>query len=243
MSLSLIRKNVPAILFPILLIISSTLSAQQPASGTISGVVSDPSGEVVSQAVVSLTNQAQGTVRTFTTQNEGSFSFSTLEAANYRLVIASTGLTLYEQVVNLAVGQELRLSIQLQVAASHTTVEVGAEAEPAVNTTTSVVGSVIDSHQIDNLPLNGRNYLELSLLVPGNAPAPNFDPTKTNTVLISSAGQVGRGSNVTIDGADNNDDAVGGSLVNIPEDAVQEFQIATNRFSASLGVPDHLLRT
>jgi len=234
--LSLVRKNIPAILLPILLIFSSALFAQQSASGTISGVVSDPSGKVVSQVAVSLTNQAQGTVRIFTTQNDGSFSFTTLEAATYRLTIASsTGFAAYEQTVNLAVGQELRLPIQLQVAASSTSVEVGAEATPAVNTTTSVVGSVISSHQIDNLPLNGRNYLELSLLVPGNTPAPNFDPTKTNTVVISSAGQIGRGSNVTVDGADNNDDVVGGSLVNIPEDAVQEFQIATNRFSATLG--------
>jgi len=104
-----------------------------------------------------------------------------------------------------------------------------------VDTTSSTVDTVIGASSIQNLPLNGRNYLELALLAPGNAPAPNFDPTKSHTVLISSTGQLGRGSNVIVDGADNNDDVVGGSLVNIPQDAVEDFQLATSRFSATLG--------
>ncbi len=123
----------------------------------------------------------------------------------------------------------------MQVAGDRTNVEVTADAHQVVDTTSSDLGGVIGARQIETLPLNGRNYLELAYLVPGNAPAPNFDPTKEHTVVIASAGQTGRGGNVTIDGADNNDDAVGGSLVNVPEDAVQEFQIASNRFSAGLG--------
>ena len=81
-----------------------------------------------------------------------------------------------------------------------------------VNTTSSLVDGVISSQQIDALPLNGRNLLELSLLVPGNAPAPDFDPTKTDTVVISTDGQLGRGGNVTIDGADNDDDTGAATL-------------------------------
>jgi hypothetical protein len=218
------------------LFICSRSHAQQLASARIIGVVADPSGKVVQHVTVTLTNIAQGTTRSFDTQEDGSFSFTTLDAAQYKLAVASpSGFTPYEQYITVNVGQDLSVPVQLQIASSRTKVEVAADSSPAVDTTTSTLGGVINARQISTLPLNGRNYLELSLLVPGNAPAPNFDPTKENTVVISTAGQVGRGGNVTIDGADNNDDAVGGSLVNIPEDAVQEFQIATNRFSAELG--------
>lgn len=213
-----------------------TLHAQQAATGSIGGTITDPSGKSVAKAAVTLTNIAQGTVRTFTTQNDGLFSFATLEAANYKLsATAPSGFAPWSETVNLEVGQTLNIAAHLEIAASRTDIEVTSEAQSGVNTTSSDVGDVIGARQIDSLPLNGRNYLELAYLVPGNAPAPNFDPTKENTVVVSSAGQVGRGGNVMIDGADNNDDAVGGSLVNIPEDAVQEFQIASNRFSAGLG--------
>ncbi len=210
--------------------------AQQLASGRIIGVVTDPVGKVIQDVTVTLTNIAQGTTRSLITREDGSFSFTTLDAATYQLdVPALSGFAAYREKVTVNVGQDLNVPVKLQPASGSVKIEVVADTQPPIDTTTSALGGVINARQISTLPLNGRNYLELSLLVPGNAPAPNFDPTKENTVVISSAGQVGRGGNVTIDGADNNDDAVGGSLVNIPEDAVQEFQITTNRFSAELG--------
>jgi outer membrane receptor protein involved in Fe transport len=214
----------------------SGVSAQQSGSGSIGGTITDPTGKLVVGAVVTLTNTAQGTARTFSTRNDGVYSFTTLEAADYTLSASvASGFAVWRESVKLEVGQALSIPIRLKVAENRTTVEVTTETPAGVNTTSSDLGGVIGARQIDTLPLNGRNYLELAYLVPGNAPAPNFDPTKENTVVVSSAGQTGRGGNVTIDGADNNDDAVGGSLVNIPEDAVQEFQIASNRFSAGLG--------
>ena len=113
---------------------------------------------------------------------------------------------------------------QLPVQQVRETVVVGgAVGVVSIDTSRSVVDAVIPAQLIESLPLNGRNFLELALLVPGNAPAPNFDPTKSNTVTISSAGQLGRGGNVMVDGADNNDDVVGDPLQNVTQEAVQEF--------------------
>ena len=133
-------------------------------------------------------------------------------------------------------GQEASIDLTLNASGPEEVITLDESFNrPLVNTNSGVVESVIDEREIENLPLNGRNFLELALLTPGNAPAPNFDPTKTNTVVISSAGQFGRGGSVTVDGADTNDDVVGGAVQNISQDAVQEFQSATNRFDARLG--------
>ena len=235
MSAITLRRGLCGLLL-IALVFLGAAPAQQLATSSISGTVTDPSGKSVGNVTLTLTNVRQGTVRTFTTQNDGQFSFATLEDASYKLSAAGgSGFGASEQTITLHVGQVLNVPVKLAVAGSNSTVEVASDASQGVDTTTSVVGGVINARQIETLPLNGRNYLELAYLVPGNAPAPTFDPTKQHTVVISSAGQTGRGGNVTIDGGDNNDDAVGGSLVNVPEDAVQEFQIASNRFSAALG--------
>lgn len=209
---------------------------QQSATATLTGVVTDPRGDVIEGAAITATNNATGTKRESTTNGEGMFTITNLPPGDYEIKAASAGFEpkVYPR-FSLQVGRTTTLDITLQIGGTgHYDITVE-NTDARVSTNESVVDGFISRRLIESLPLNGRNFLELALLVPGNAPAPNFDPTKTNTVLISSAGQLGRGGNITVDGADNNDDVVGGPLQNISQEAVSEFQIATNRFSAEFG--------
>ncbi|HEX7317641.1 MAG TPA: TonB-dependent receptor [Pyrinomonadaceae bacterium] len=229
-------KQVVALAACVALFLSSapSLRAQQ-AAATLSGVVSDPNGAVVSGALVTLTQQSTGVRRETTTNGEGLYTLTNLAAGDYQLGVKATGFQAAPLNVVLQVGQNTTLNVPLEVAAAHVEPIFVTDAGSLIDQTSSKVDGVVGAREIESLPLNGRNFLELALLIPGNAPAPNFDPTKSNTVVISSAGQLGRGGNVTVDGADSNDDVVGGQVQNVSQDAVQEFQIATNRFSAQLG--------
>jgi len=209
--------------------------AQQP-SATLTGTVTDQNGAVVAGATITVTNRATNASKTAITNDSGNYVIANLPVGRYEVKIGASGFETKttQSDISLNVGQTVTLDSALKAGSVSATIDLDGEL-PLVDRTTSKVDSVIGDTEIENLPLNGRNFLELALLTPGNTLAPNFDPTKTNTVVISSAGQVGRGGNVMIDGTDNNDDVVGGSLLNISQDAVQEFQVATNRFSAEYG--------
>jgi Carboxypeptidase regulatory-like domain/TonB dependent receptor len=211
---------------------------QLAASATLRGVVRDQNGAVVAGAQVKATNAATGAARETQTNEDGLYTFPSLPVGDYQLRVNAKGFREGATAVSLLVGQTATADVSLGVSDVNEEVlclDCGFDLTPLVDTASSKVDRVIGAREIASLPLNGRNFLELALLTPGNAPAPNFDPTKTNTVVISTAGQVGRGSSVTVDGADTNDDVVGGAVQNISQDAVQEFQMATNRFDARLG--------
>jgi outer membrane receptor protein involved in Fe transport len=232
-----LRKLLPlsaCLLFSLLFVV---VVRGQQATATLSGVITDPNGAAVAGAIVKATNLATASVRETQTSGEGAYALAALPPGAYEVRVEARGFAtkVSKEPVTLLVGQSVTLDVSLAIGLSESvTVELVSET-PLIDTSTSKVDRVIEEAEIDSLPLNGRNFLELALLTPGNAPAPNFDPTKTNTVGISSAGQLGRGGSVTIDGADLNDDVVGGPVQNISQDAVREFQIAVNRFDARLG--------
>jgi hypothetical protein len=217
-------------------LVASLVLAAPALAATLQGRVLDPQGRAVTGARLTVDHEGRAQRRETTSDAAGHFTLPELVPGIYTLTTEAQGFAprTYKG-LTLAVGQTYRLDVNLEVGSVSETVDAVAEAPTLVTAGSSTVDGVIGSTAIDNLPLNGRNFLELAFLVPGNVPAPNFDPTKTNSVVVSSAGQFGRGGMVTIDGSDNNDDMVGGPLQNVPQDAVQEFQIATNRYTAEGG--------
>ncbi len=160
----------------------SSSNAQQAATATLRGRVVDPNGSVVSGAQVIARHKATGVKRTTTTNDEGIFVISNLAAGDYEVRAQAQGFAerLFP-LVTLQVGQISALDIPVQVNIKETvTIDRDFGAENPIDTSTSVVNGVISKRDIETLPLNGRNFLELALLIPGNSPAPNFDPTKSS---------------------------------------------------------------
>ena len=227
----------PIRVFLCLIAFSISVFAQQAANATLTGTITDPNGAVVSGANITATHQATGVKRETVSNSDGLYVLSNLSPGEYELRVEAKGFATKATKTGIAlkVGQTVTLDVPLEISVSEA-VDIDVDLRRRlIDHNTSLVDGVIESSEVESLPLNGRNFLELAFLIPGNSPAPNFDPTKTNTVVISSAGQLGRGGNVTIDGVDTNDDVVGGSIQNISQDAIREYQIATNRFSAQLG--------
>ena len=228
------KRSICAVVSGVILSLTYSAISQVP-TGTLNGRVTDPKGGVLTGAQVIVVNPAQGISRSTVTNGNGLYVLSDLPAGSYELTIAENGFALRKvRGITLAAGRTTTVDTAMQVAGTGTTVEVNATAAN-VDLTQSMIQGQITSKTIESIPLNGRNFLELAYLVPGNRPAPTFDPTKTNTLEVSSAGGFGRGGNITVDGGDNNDEVVGGTLSNFPEDSVQEFQIATGRFTAEVG--------
>src|SRR5258708_30380301 len=122
----------------------------------------------------------------------------------------------------------------MKVATMSETINVTSET-PLIQATTSDIGQVITNKMVENIPLNGRKFQDLSLLVPGTRTSNYYDPTKTEVGGISYGGATGRNVIISVDGADDNDGVVRGLLQQFSNDAIQEYKVTTKRYSAEFG--------
>src|ERR1700686_4448706 len=223
----------------VLLSCAGPIRAQVDA-GSISGTVTDASGGTINGVSVTLTNQGTNASLTTTTSSDGSYKFSPVRIGSYRLKAVLQGFQAVEQRdVTVNVEQNVVVDFTLKPGSVTETVEV-ASSLPVLETQDASVGQVIDSRNVDNLPLNGRNFTFLAQLAAG-VNTPQAD-TRGNAAsgAFSANGLRPAQNNYLLDGIDNNSDTVdflnGTNFVVLPPvDAVEEFKVQTSDFSAEFG--------
>lgn len=221
-----------AFLVSIVLLCNVSLRAQL-TSGNIAGTVTDQSGAAVPNATVVAKNTATGVETSATSTSSGSYRIPNLLPGKYDLTTTGAGFT-KGTVTGIAVqiNSTVTTNIELSVGTSSTTVNVS-ESAAAVDTTTAQIQTNFESKQLTDLPTasSGAGVINLSLLAPGVATAGTVGAGTGPSV----GGQRPRNNNFTIEGIDNNNFGVTGPLVTVPNDAVQEFSLLQNQFSAEFG--------
>jgi hypothetical protein len=224
----------------VVLLCSAAPIRAQVDAGSISGTVTDASGGTIDGVSVTLTNQGTNASLTTTTSSDGSYKFSPVRIGSYRLKASLQGFQAVEKRdVTVNVEQNVVVDFSLKPGSVTETVEV-ASSLPILETQDASVGQVIDSRNVDNLPLNGRNFTFLAQLAAG-VNTPQAD-TRGNAAsgAFSANGLRPAQNNYLLDGIDNNSDTVdflnGTNFVVLPPvDAVQEFKVQTSDFSAEFG--------
>ncbi len=228
------RCQVIALISALMLLSCVSLWGQATATATLQGTVTDKTQAVIKSAEVTAVSKATGATRTTTTNDSGEYRFD-LRPGVYTVKTSATGFSAAEaKDIEIFVGRTSTQNFTLNPGGVSETVEVTAAA-PLVDQTKTDVSSNITPQQITDLPLIGRDIADLAYLAPGVKAADSYDPTKNRYSILSVNGEGGRNVNTTVNGVDNKDNTVGGPVMQLPAEAVQEFQVSTQRFSAVNG--------
>src|SRR3954451_23730935 len=227
--------------FSIFLLIGLPARAQVDR-GTIVGTVTDPSGARISDALVVVINRDTGEPIHLTTNSEGDYNARLVKIGNYSVSATKQGFErTIQQSVEVAVNQSVRIDLVLKLGAASDTVEVTGAA-PLLHTATSSLCTIETEKQISDLPLNGRNFIQLAYLGPGanagqtgtNVSGGVFENERANEAISVNGLRVSN-NNFLLNGVDNNEFGLGGVVVLPPPDAIQEFRTEENSMSAEFG--------
>jgi hypothetical protein len=230
--LTVVPALVVCLLLPCLLQAQATIS-----TGNINGTVVDPSGAAVPRATVTVTHIDTGVTTNVTTNSGGFYNSGSIAPGKYSVKAEAQGFETSEEQVNVRIANNTAVNFSLKIGQESTTVSVDASAVRVNSETTSVEG-VLSSSQIDSLPVNGRNFLDLAQLEPGVQiqDGTNFDPTKIGYQSVSIGSRFGRTARIQVDGTDISDETVGTTTGNISSTAIQEFQITQSTMDLSNGL-------
>lgn len=224
------------IAIPVLMgLLSLGAAAQSVATAELHVTVKDPNGRMVTSAKVTVRDESRGIERTLENMPEGEYQFLSLPPGQYTVTVEARGFARATAVgVRVTVGQAAELPVTLSVSGQKTEVTVSGETE-MVETQQTSVSTTINQQRIDNLPINGRNYINFTLLnsqtARDNAPSIGAAPTSG----LNIGGQRARANLVNVDGMDAVDNSTNGVRSTVSQEAVQEFQLITNGYAAEYG--------
>ena len=228
------KKTIRIFAFSLMLIafVGSTDLTAQSFKATVTGQVTDSTGAVVPNATITINETATNQSQTVTTGEDGNYTFTQLTPGTYTLKVEAANFkTLNQTDIVLETSQSLRLNLPLEAGNISEQVTVTAEA-PAINTETSSKGEVITPRQVQDLPLNGRNFTDLALLTPGVYRRPADDDQGEG---LATSGTRTDASNFILDGTNNRNDRNSAVGVNTSVDSIQEFRVETSSYTAELG--------
>lgn len=204
-------------------------------TGTIAGTVTDPNGGAIPGAKVEIVNQGTGVVRAISTNAEGDYAVPLLPPGVYQIDVEASGFQRFvNKDVRLEVDQTVRVDAKLQLGTVAQTIEVTAAA-PLVQTDSSSVGQVINEQAVSQLPLNERNFLQFTLLVPGAQMPSDGSQNSAQGFAVSVDGAREQSNNFLLDGVDNNDLAINQYSTLPSVDGIEEFKVQSSNSEAEFG--------
>ena len=235
---SLIHAVIFSIVFLILASVSSLLHAQNP-NGALRGEVQDASAARVPHAQVIVESNTSSMTRQATADERGEFRIEGLLPGSYRVTVTAKDFNQASANVDVAVSLVRDIIVTLKPESGRETVNVRSNASSitteSIDTASAVHQGVVSSHDLETLPLAARSFANIAYLVPGTQPVEPSDPTKARITAVSTGGSSGLNNELSVDGADNSDDWIGGFLQNFSTDGIQEFAVRTANEDADTG--------